>query len=202
MAQLEIIAGPDAGKLFLLHGLVLLGRSSDNAIYLSDVSASRRHALVVQRASGFVIEDLHSTNGTFVDGEPVTEAQLHAGEILSLGEVELLVQSTDVRIAIPKIEPPVRTAPPVVLSDGGLLCPRHPRARVTHQCTHCREVMCDACVHKLRRRGGKVLKLCPLCSHKCESLTGAGKKKRSVLGFLQKTVKLPFLHARRKQDDP
>ena len=163
-------------------------------------AVSGRHCEVRLQGNELLVRDLQSTNGTFVDGEPVTEAQLHEGETLSLGDVELFVQSTDVRIAIPKFELPPRTAPPVVLSDGALLCPRHPRARVTHQCTHCREVMCDACVHKLRRRGGKVLKLCPLCSHKCEPLAGEGKKKKSVLGFLQKTVKLPFLHAKRKQD--
>jgi len=67
MARLEIIAGPDTGKAFSLSNMVLLGRSSDNTIYLSDASASRRHALIIQRTSGFVIEDLHSTNGTFVE---------------------------------------------------------------------------------------------------------------------------------------
>src|SRR5207249_7790035 len=136
----------------------------------------------------------------FVDGEPVTEAQLHAGETLSLGDVELLVQSTDVRIAIPKIELPPRAAPPVVLSDGALLCPRHSRARVTHQCTHCREVMCDACVHKLRRRGGRLLKLCPLCSHQCEPIGGEKKRRKSLLSFLNKTVKLPFLQGSKRRE--
>ena len=201
MARLVVKSDGFRNQVIELHlGLNRLGRSPENHFQIDHASVSASHCEVVLGANAVTVRDCDSTNGTFVDGEPVTEAQLHAGETLSLGDVELLVQSTDVRIAIPKIELPPRAAPPVVLSDGALLCPRHSRARVTHHCTHCREVMCDACVHKLRRRGGKLLKLCPLCSHKCEPLAGEGKKKRSVLGFLQKTVKLPFLHAKRKQD--
>src|SRR6266567_3117522 len=101
---------------------------------------------------------------------------------------ELIVETTEVKVVIPKFDQP-RTASPIVLSDGSVLCPRHPQAQVTYQCTHCREVMCDACVHRLRRRAGKLLKLCPLCSHKCEPIGGEKKKKKSLLGFLQKTVK-------------
>ena len=55
-------------------------------------------------------------------------------------------------------------------------------------------------MHRLRRRGGKVLKLCPLCSHTCAPLAGEGKKKKTLLGFLHKTVKLPFLHAKHDED--
>ena len=201
MARLVVKSDGFRNQVIELHlGLNRLGRSPENHFQIDHASVSASHCEVVLGANAVTVRDCDSTNGTFVDGEQVKEAQLHAGETLSLGDVELLVHSTDVRIAIPKFERPPRAAPPVVLSDGALLCPRHPRARVTHQCTHCREVMCDACVHRLRRRGGKMLKLCPLCSHKCEPLAGEGKKKRSVLGFLQKTVKLPFLHAKRKQD--
>ena len=83
--------------------------------------------------------------------------------------------------------------PPIVLTHGALVCPRQARAKATHQCTHCREVMCDDCVHRLRRRGGKLHKLCPICSHNCELIGGEKKRKKSILGFLQKTVKLPFM---------
>src|SRR5215467_1488039 len=99
MARLEIITGPDAGKVFLLSGLVLLGRSSDNAIYLSDVSASRRHALVIQRGSGFVIEDLHSTNGTFVGEQrlpPRTTYPLQDGAAIRTGTTRMIFHSQEV----------------------------------------------------------------------------------------------------------
>ena len=53
--------------------------------------------------------------------------------------------------------------------------------------------MCETCVSKLRRRGGKVLKLCPLCSHQVELIGGEKKKKRGFLDLLQKTIKLPLV---------
>jgi hypothetical protein len=115
--------------------------------------------------------------------------------------VEFYVETTEVNIAIPKFEVSRPTPPPVVLTDGSLVCPRHKHSRVTHQCTRCREVMCDECVHRLRRRGGKLLKLCPVCSHKVEAIGGDKRKKKSILGFLQRTVKMPFLRSS-KENDP
>ena len=46
-----------------------------------------------------------------------------------------------------------RPAPPVVLSNGSLLCPRHPESEARYRCTHCHEVMCESCVHRIGRRG-------------------------------------------------
>jgi hypothetical protein len=97
----------------------------------------------------------------------------------------------DVTISIPRFDVP-HPAPPVVLADGTLICPRHAGVRATHQCTHCREILCDACVHLLRRRGGKLMKFCPLCSHQCVPLGGEQRKKRSLFGHWRKTAKLPF----------
>ena len=104
-------------------------------------------------------------------------------------------------VAIPVLLAAAPLGIPVVLWDGSMLCRRHPQARATHQCTHCSEVLCDECVHRLRRRGGKVLKLCPLCSHPCERIGGERKKKKTLLGFLQKTVKLPFFRPRDEDPD-
>jgi pSer/pThr/pTyr-binding forkhead associated (FHA) protein len=202
MARLILKSDGSRDQVIELHlGLNRLGRSPENDFQIEHSSVSAVHCELILGANEVTVRDCDSTNGTFIDGQSVKEAHLQTGQILSLGDVELLVESTDVRIAIPKFEVP-RPAPPVVLSDGSLICPRHPRARVTHQCTHCRELMCDACVHRLRRRGGKMLKLCPLCSHQCEPLSGEvrKKKKKTLLGFLQKTVKLPLLQSRRKRD--
>jgi|ERR1044071_985497 pSer/pThr/pTyr-binding forkhead associated (FHA) protein len=200
MARLIVKSDGSRDQVIELHlGLNRLGRSPENDFQIEHASISALHCELVLGANGVIVRDCDSTNGTFINGELVKEAQLETGQSLNLGDVELFVESTDARIAIPKFEVP-RPAPPVVLSDGGFICPRHARARVTHQCTHCRELMCDACVHRLRRRGGKVLKLCPLCSHRCEPLGGEVKKKKTILGFLQKTVKLPLLSARRKKD--
>ncbi len=186
--------------LELRMGVNRLGRGPVNDFQIEHPTISGRHCEIVLSDSGILVQDCDSTNGTFIGGEPVTKAALSEGQTLRLGDVELLVDSIEVKVAIPQFEVP-RPAPPVVLWDGSMLCRRHPQARATHQCIHCSEVLCDECVHRLRRRGGKVLKLCPLCSHKCERIGGEKKKKKSFLGFLQKTVKLPFMKAPVEDDD-
>jgi len=199
MARLVVKSQGFCDQVIELHlGVNRLGRSPENHFQIQHPSISASHCEVILAADEVTVRDCDSTNGTFIGGEQVTEAKLYAGQTLCLGDVELFVESTDVTVAIPKFELPL-PAPPVVLSDGSLLCPRHPKAKVTHQCTYCREVMCDTCVHRMRRRGGKVIKLCPVCSHRCEPLAGEGKKKKSLLEFF-KTVKLPVIHVRRKKD--
>jgi len=178
-------------------GVNRVGRSPGNDIVIEHATISSKHCEIALGDGEVTVRDCGSTNGTYINDHPVMEAKLTAGQVLRLGDVDFLVESTDVTIAIPKFEV-VRPAPPVVLTDGSLLCPRHKEARVTHQCTHCREVMCDDCVHRLRRRCGKLLKLCPVCSHPVETLGGEKKRKKSFLGFLQRTVKLPLV---RRQDE-
>jgi pSer/pThr/pTyr-binding forkhead associated (FHA) protein len=193
MAHLVLKSGSSAGQVYQLKlGINRFGRSPDNDFPIDHPTVSTCHCEISLGDNRLTLRDLGSTNGTFINGEPVTEGELTAGQSFCLGEVEFFVESAEVTVAIPKfqVEQP---APPVVLDDGGMLCTRHPEARVTHKCTFCKEVMCDACVHRLRRKGGKLLKLCPICSHACEPLTAAEKKKRSFLGFLQKTVKMSFL---------
>jgi len=181
--------------LELKLGTNSVGRSPENDFQIDHPTISSHHCELRIEDGQLVVTDAGSTNGTFVDGEPIKEVRLNAGQLFSVGDVELYIETTDQVVNIPKIEVPVHKAPPVVLTDGSLICPRHSRAHVTHQCTKCHEVMCDACVRQLRRRGGKVLKLCPICSHKVELMGAQKKGKRSLLGFLQKTVKMPFLHS-------
>jgi pSer/pThr/pTyr-binding forkhead associated (FHA) protein len=201
MARLVIKSAGFGGRVIELNlGVSRVGRSPENDVQIEHPTVSATHCEIVLAAEGVRVRDCDSTNGTFVGGRKIKEASLSAGQSLHLGDVELLVETTDVTIAIPKFDMP-RPAPPVVLSDGSLICPRHPTARATHQCTHCREVLCDACVHRLRRRGGKVMKLCPLCSHPCVPLGGEKKVKKSFLGRWSKTVKLPFVRGSKAKEE-
>jgi hypothetical protein len=194
MARLVIKSAEFEDRVIELHlGVNQLGRSSESDFQIEHPTVSDLHCEIVLAEDEVLVRDCGSTNGTFVGGERIKEARLSAGQILHLGEVELLVENADVTIAIPKFDMP-RPAPPVVMPDGSLMCPRHPNARATHQCTHCREVLCDACVHRLRRRGGKVSKLCPLCSHACVPLVAEKRKQKSLFDLLRKTTILPFLH--------
>ena len=177
-------------------GVNRIGRASSNDFQIEHPTISAVHCEVSIGEGEVVIRDCDSTNGTTVDGKRITEARLKAGETFYVGEIEFLVENTDFKIAIPKFDV-TRAAPPIVLSDGSLICPRHPGVRVTHRCTYCHSVLCDECVHVMKRRGGKVLKLCALCSHRCEPIGPQKPKQKSILAFLQKTVKLPLLGRRR-----
>ena len=197
MAKLLVkTEGVENRVLELRLGANRLGRGPENHCQIDHPTVSSLHCEVVLSEDTMVVRDCNSTNGTYVNGQRVIEAALHAGETFQLGDVELVVETTEVTVAIPQIEHPL-PAPPVMLPDGAMLCPRHPETRATHQCTQCHEVMCDACVHHLRRHGGKLFYLCPVCSGPCEPLGGKPpRKKPTLLDQLKQTVRVPFTRAK------
>lgn len=68
------------------RGALRIGRAPDNTIVVADARASRRHAAVVRGAGGYLVRDLHSSNGTFVNGARVEEsAPLRHGDTLEVG---------------------------------------------------------------------------------------------------------------------
>jgi len=91
-ATLTIASGPGAGRRFSIDvASVTIGRHDQCNIQVEDRWLSRRHARIAWTGSGYVIEDLGSTNGTFVNGERVAGSRaLNSGDRLRLGEqVEL-----------------------------------------------------------------------------------------------------------------
>ena len=192
MARLLIkTEGLQQRALELRLGVNRVGRDPDADFFIHHPTISTDHCELVVSADGVWLRDCDSTNGTFVNGDPVREAWLLPGQTVNLGDVELFVENTEVNVAIPKFERD-RPKPPVVLPDGAILCPRHSKVEATYKCTHCSEVMCSACVRMMRIKGGQPLLLCLLCSHKCEPLQVAPpKKKKGILGLID-TVKLKF----------
>ena len=204
MARLSIkTAGLEIQSIELKLGLNRVGRSPDCDFRIAHSTISSLHCEFVLTDDGVTLRDLESTNGTFVDRKPVREVRLLAGQTVHLGDVELFVETTEAKVAIPKFANAELPAPPVVSKDGSMLCPRHPHLQVTFQCTVCKEIMCDGCVHRLRRRGGKnTLLLCPICSNAVEPIGGPKiKKKKTLLARLRETVKLKFTRAPHPSDD-
>ncbi|WP_346159821.1 FtsK/SpoIIIE domain-containing protein [Streptomyces mordarskii] len=99
--HLDVVAGPDAGGVHLLHGgQVRIGRSADADVPLDDPDVSRLHCAVTVAEDGRVtIADLGSTNGTAADGVPVGThpVPLEPGALLRIGEsaLRLRVPSAD-----------------------------------------------------------------------------------------------------------
>ena len=72
-AILVVTAGSLAGtRLRLGSGTVLIGRAEDSTLVLDDDYASTRHARIVQQGNGYAVEDLGSTNGTYLDRARIT----------------------------------------------------------------------------------------------------------------------------------
>ncbi|HEY7054675.1 MAG TPA: FHA domain-containing protein [Mycobacterium sp.] len=73
-------------------GATTIGRATDNDIVIPDVLASRHHATLVPTATGVEIQDARSINGTFVNGTRVDEAPLHDGDVVTIGNVDLVFE--------------------------------------------------------------------------------------------------------------
>jgi pSer/pThr/pTyr-binding forkhead associated (FHA) protein len=83
--------GPNAGsKLVLEKDVSSAGRHPDCDIFLDDITVSRRHAEFTHSASGYVVRDVGSLNGTYVNRERVDEAALANGDEVQIGRFKLV----------------------------------------------------------------------------------------------------------------
>ena len=86
--QLVMVTGPTPGKAFAVDKPeVHIGRDLNNDVVINDAEVSRRHAKLVAQAGSYLLEDLGSTNGTFVDDQRISGPHLmRPGETIMLGE--------------------------------------------------------------------------------------------------------------------
>lgn len=87
MALLRIIEGAGEGASVALGERATLGRSRNCDIQLKDVESSRFHAEVWLDRGRYYVKDLGSSNGTLVNGDRITEQELHDGDRIQIGEV-------------------------------------------------------------------------------------------------------------------
>lgn len=84
----KVTAGPREilGVTVPLAGSVIIGRSPDSDLVIADEFVSSSHARIVSTAEGATLEDLGSTNGTLVNGQPATRPlPLGTGDVIELG---------------------------------------------------------------------------------------------------------------------
>lgn len=95
---LTMKAGPAPGlRIELQKRSLVLGRDPACDIVVDDAEVSRRHARLIAQSGGYAIEDLGSTNGTFVDGERIrTVVTLRPGASVRLGETATFIYETAV----------------------------------------------------------------------------------------------------------
>jgi pSer/pThr/pTyr-binding forkhead associated (FHA) protein len=125
---LLITAGPARGQTFELRGEVHLGRSRTNAIVLSDGKVSRNHARLDPVRSTYILTDLGSANGTFVNGVRITQpVRLRDGDSLHIGDTQFIFHTLPAsdspqidRVADHSPSAPVSSANPQPVSGRSL----------------------------------------------------------------------------------
>lgn len=81
--------GREGEKIPLDADLLTIGRNPDSHLFLDDVTVSRHHARIIRDAAGFLIEDLNSLNGTYVNRRRVERHHLGDGDELQIGKFKL-----------------------------------------------------------------------------------------------------------------
>ncbi len=91
LPYLLITTGPGRGQTFELRGEVQVGRSRTNSVVLTDGKVSRDHARLDPVRDTFILTDLGSANGTFVNGVRITQpVRLRDGDLLQIGDTQLV----------------------------------------------------------------------------------------------------------------
>lgn len=97
--MLRGVSGAVFGKVFPVHGPVVIGRAAEADISVAAEEISRRHALVKPTADGLSVEDLGSSNGTYINGKRVQQGFLKPGDELRLDAVRLILVAPGMEMA-------------------------------------------------------------------------------------------------------
>lgn len=98
---IEVIQGPDKGRVFQVGAEAVIGRQSET-LPLSDVTVSRRHARVSMHNKSWTIEDVGSANGTFLNGAAVKKSMpLYLGDQIRCGKTLLVFGGSSSRAVAP-----------------------------------------------------------------------------------------------------
>jgi len=92
-ARVIVINGDDAGAAYTVKATVSFGRAESNTIVLRDAKVSRQHAQIQQQGSEYVVVDLNSSNGTYVNGQRIEEHVLSNGDEIQIGDAIMQFQA-------------------------------------------------------------------------------------------------------------
>jgi len=88
---LVVKGGPAAGSTYLVdREAVRAGRHPDSELFLNDITVSRRHCEIMREGSRFVVKDVGSLNGTYVNRQRVDSAELSSGDEIQIGKFKIV----------------------------------------------------------------------------------------------------------------
>ncbi|HQG13900.1 MAG TPA: FHA domain-containing protein, partial [bacterium] len=101
--QLVVVDGPNRGKKLTLNkNITKVGKRESNDLILADKTVSRNHVEIEYASDSFLLRDLGSTNGTFLNGSKVKEVYLTPGDLIKIGNTTIEFIAYDEKV---KIEP-------------------------------------------------------------------------------------------------
>lgn len=114
--RIIVRTGPNPGTVTeLTKEVSLIGRDVTNDVVVGDAEVSRQHARITRTPGGYVLEDLGSTNGTFVNGERLTTPRvLNPGDLIALGETVTLTFDATAPEAAATVASPAAESPETV----------------------------------------------------------------------------------------
>ena len=135
--KLNSLSAELGGKQFELHGSMTIGRSQESDICIALIGMSRRHATITVSEEGLLIEDLKSSNGTYINDTRVETGVAHNGDVLGFDtlkftvsgpEIDLYSDKTSVRSVSPQLNTPPKG--PTAIDKQKLVLKRLPPRRL------------------------------------------------------------------------
>jgi pSer/pThr/pTyr-binding forkhead associated (FHA) protein len=91
LGMLVVKRGPNAGSRYALDAEVTrAGRHPESDIFLDDITVSRRHAEFLRKGNGYVVRDVGSLNGTYLNRERIEQSDLASGDEVQIGKFKLV----------------------------------------------------------------------------------------------------------------
>lgn len=130
MPKLVVLSAGLSGRKHELNvDKTTIGRVEDNTFQIAEPSVSSHHCEILLQGSDVLIKDLNSTNGTFINGEKISEAVLKPGQTLRLGQIELQLETEGHPVTVPAAPaapppPAPASAPTGKKTDHTMMVPR------------------------------------------------------------------------------
>ena len=188
MSRLLLHPGkPEERVVPLPQGSLTLGRSPSCGVAIPDDSVSGTHCQIVASGESVIVKDLGSTNGTFLDGELISEAAVVPGQRLRFGNVpaELIADPPKspargvLRVNLADAAPPPPSVTESYVPDeyseaveAPAPCRFHADSLARYLCPQCQKSFCDLCVTR-RPGGSRTGVFCRKCSAECVALNVA-----------------------------